>query len=69
MDLSEKQQFSLKIWSPKAGINVRFAIEKEGGDAGLNLGIDQTLEVAEEWVTLTYDFTGIVDPSNPYSNP
>lgn len=66
MDLSEKQQFSLKIWSPKAGINVRFAIEKEGGDAGLNLGIDQTLEVAEEWVTLTYDFTGIVDPSNPY---
>ncbi|UCE68569.1 MAG: hypothetical protein JSW57_08920 [Flavobacteriaceae bacterium] len=66
MDLSEKQQFSIKIWSPKAGINVRFAIEKEQGDAGLNLGIDQTLEVAEEWVTLTYDFTGIVDPSNPY---
>ncbi|MGA9238623.1 MAG: hypothetical protein WBV75_06130, partial [Robiginitalea sp.] len=66
MDLSVDQVFKVNIWSPKAGVNVRFQIEKEGGDAGLNLFIDQTVDVAEEWVTLTYDFRGIVDPANAY---
>lgn len=66
MDLSMDQVFKINIWSPKAGINVRFQIEKEGSDASPNLFVDQTLEVAEEWVTLTFDFRGIVDPSIPY---
>ncbi|MEJ2584140.1 MAG: hypothetical protein P8Z38_03580 [Robiginitalea sp.] len=66
MDLSVDQVFKVNIWSPKAGINVRFQIEKEGGDAGLNLFIDQTVDVAEQWVTLTYDFRGVVDPANAY---
>lgn len=67
MDLSASQLFSIKIWSPKAGINVRFQLEKEGGNGTPpTYQIDQTLETANEWVTLTYDFSGVINPSDGY---
>ncbi|WP_297703697.1 hypothetical protein [uncultured Eudoraea sp.] len=65
MDISTSQSFSFKIWSPKAGINVRFQIEKEGGGA-VTYQLDQTLATANSWVTLTYDFSGIVNPADGY---
>ncbi len=66
MDLSTNQRFSLKFWSPKAGINVRFQIEKEGGGGGATLFVDQTVDTANEWVTLSFDFTGIVNGTDAY---
>ncbi len=65
IDLSTTQSFTFKIWSPKAGINVRLQLEKEGGGP-VTYQIDQTLATADEWVSLTYDFTGIVDPADGY---
>jgi hypothetical protein len=65
-DISTTQQFTFKIWSPKAGINVRFQIEKEGGGGGPTVFIDQTLATANEWVSLTYDFSGLVNVADAY---
>ena len=66
IDLSTTQQFTFKIWSPKAGINVRMQLEKEGGGGGPTLFIDQTLNTANSWVSMTFDFTGIINPSDAY---
>ena len=66
IDLSQGTSFSFKFYSPKAGINVRFQLEKEGSDASPNISIDQTVSEANTWVTLTFDFDGIIDVNNPY---
>ncbi|MFT7188509.1 MAG: hypothetical protein ACI9AV_001777 [Sediminicola sp.] len=64
IELSTKKTFSLKVYSPKAGINVRFQLEKEGvGGSGFSL--DQTVTTANQWVTLTYDFSAI-NATNAY---
>ncbi len=66
IDISGTQQFTFKIWSPKAGINVRFQLEKEGGGGGPTVFVDQTLATANQWVSLTYDFTGLVNTADAY---
>lgn len=65
IDLSASQAFTFKIWSPKAGINVRLQLEKEGGGP-VTYQLDQTVATADEWVSVTFDFTGIVDPADGY---
>ncbi len=66
IDFSSKTTFTIKIWSPKAGINVRFQLEKEGGGGGPTVSLDQTVANANEWTTLTFDFSGVVNPSEAY---
>ncbi|MBT8264403.1 MAG: hypothetical protein KJN75_03625, partial [Muriicola sp.] len=66
IDLSSSQSFTFKIWSPKAGINVRMQLEKEGGGGGPTVFVDQTLATANTWVELTYDFSGVVNTSDSY---
>ena len=66
IDLSQGTTFSFKMWSPKAGINVRFQLEKEGADSPANVALDQTITEANQWVTLTYDFSALVDASAGY---
>ena len=66
MDLSQGLKFSFKMWSPKAGINVRFQLEKEGDDSVPNVFIDKTITEANQWVTLTYDFSDQIDASGTY---
>ncbi len=64
IDLSTKKTFSLKVYSPKAGINVRFQLEKEG-DQSSAFPVDRTVNTANQWVTLTFDFSAI-NASNAY---
>ncbi|MGB5237691.1 MAG: hypothetical protein WBN59_08670, partial [Flavobacteriaceae bacterium] len=66
IDLNSTQQFTFKIWSPKAGINVRMTLEKEGGGGGPTVTLDQTLTTANTWVELTYDFSSLVNVSDAY---
>ena len=66
IDLSQGTTFSFKMWSPKAGINVRFQLEKEGEENPANVFIDETITEANQWVTLTYDFSALVDPADGY---
>ncbi|TRX54905.1 PKD domain-containing protein [Fulvivirga sp. M361] len=58
IDLGNGLIFKVKIWSPKAGINVRMRLELEPGDIDPPaFEIFQTLTPANEWVTLTFDFS------------
>ena len=68
IDFAKGTKFTLKICSPIAGVNVRFQIEdKVGAIAGaLSYFVDQTVNTANEWVTLTFDFKSQVDPSFTY---
>ncbi|KAA2218662.1 PKD domain-containing protein [Maribacter flavus] len=50
--------FKMKIWSPNAGVNVRFQLEKEGNQGPIvTYNVDQTVTEANTWVELTFDFS------------
>lgn len=50
--------FTFKIWSPNAGINVRFQLEKEGNQGPIvTYSLDQMVSDANTWVELTFDFS------------
>jgi len=66
IDLSQGTSFSFKFWSPKAGVNVKLQLEKEGGSGGPTVSLDQTVTVANQWVTLTFDFDGVVNSADAY---
>ncbi|MEM7106296.1 MAG: glycoside hydrolase family 2 TIM barrel-domain containing protein [Bacteroidota bacterium] len=55
--------FKINIWSPNAGVDICFKLE--GGTAP-ELEIIETLETANEWVTLTFDFTDKVNTTDSY---
>ncbi len=63
IDLSKGTVFTVKMWSPNAGINVRFQLE---GGAAPAYEVFQTISDANQWVTLTFDFTSQVNPSDTY---
>jgi len=59
IDPSAGNTFKVKMWSPKANINVRFQLEKEGNQGPIpTYQVDQTLTEANTWVELTFDFSG-----------
>jgi len=69
VDLANGQMFTIKIWSPEAGVNVRFQLEDNDNTGAGNptTNRDVTVPVANEWVTLTFDFTvpdGTGDPGS-----
>ena len=64
IDLANGFIFKMKIWSPKAGIKVRMRLEQEPGVVDPPAyELFQTVDTANEWVTLTFDFsaTGAAD--------
>jgi hypothetical protein len=63
IDLANGTVLTMKIWSPKAGITVRFQLE---GGAAPAYEVFQTVDKANEWVTLTFDFTSQVNASDTY---
>ncbi|MEB8344759.1 hypothetical protein OO010_01780 [Flavobacteriaceae bacterium KMM 6898] len=66
IDFSSKTSFSIKVWSPKPNVNIRFQIEKEGGGGGATQFVDQTVVNANEWVTLTFDFGSLINSADAY---
>ncbi|MGB0522261.1 MAG: DUF5011 domain-containing protein, partial [Flammeovirgaceae bacterium] len=58
IDANAGNVFKFKIWSPNAGINIRFQLEKEGNQGPIpTYNIDQTLNTANQWVEMTFDFS------------
>jgi hypothetical protein len=64
IDLSSSQKLRMKIWSPKANIPIRVALETSGG--GNQIFVDATVTSANEWVELEWDFGGVYNPALNY---
>ena len=56
IDFSTSEKISINTWSPKADIPVRLKLE---GAGGAFLELDANTTVANQWETLTWDFTGL----------
>jgi len=63
IDLANGTVFTVKVWSPTAGITVRFQLE---GGAAPAYEVFQTIPTANQWVTLTFDFTSQVNTADTY---
>ena len=66
IDFTSKTSFSIKVWSPKPNVNIRFQLEKEGGGGGATQFVDKTVVNANEWVTLTFDFGSLINITDAY---
>lgn len=64
MDLSTTQKLRIKVWSPKANIPIRVALETAGG--GNQIFIDANVTTANTWEELEFDFAGNYDPGLDY---
>ena len=64
IDFSGSQKMRVKVWSPKANIPVRFALETAGG--GNQVFVDANIPVANEWVELEFDFGSVYNPALDY---
>ncbi|MGM1057552.1 MAG: carbohydrate binding domain-containing protein [Bacteroidota bacterium] len=68
VDLANGMVFKVKVWSPKAGILIRLRLEQEEGvTQPPAYEVFQTLATANEWVTLTFDFTDQAMSSYTYT--
>lgn len=56
IDLSTKQTFSMKVWSPSAGETIKLKLE-DSADPNIAAEVDATTTVAEGWETLTFTFS------------
>jgi hypothetical protein len=56
IDFSESESISIKTWSPKADIPVRLKLE--AADPAVFVELDVNTTAANQWETLTWDFTG-----------
>jgi hypothetical protein len=63
IDFSSLTKIKMKVWSPAAGITVKFKMEKLS-DPNINTERDAVTTVANGWEELTYDFSGIVNSNN-----
>ncbi|MEM1119542.1 MAG: IPTL-CTERM sorting domain-containing protein [Bacteroidota bacterium] len=57
IDFSIGTELKVKVYSPKAGINVRLKLEQVG-DPSTFQELDATVNATNTWEELTYDFTG-----------
>lgn len=65
IDFSTSSSISLKSYSPKANIPVRLALENQ--ITGNQIVVDVNTTVQNTWETLTFDFTGLLDPAISYN--
>ncbi|MES2850505.1 MAG: hypothetical protein V4685_15705, partial [Bacteroidota bacterium] len=63
IDFSALTKIKMKVWSPAAGITVKFKMENLA-NSNINAERDATTTVANAWEELTYDFSGIVNSNN-----
>jgi len=63
IDFSSLTKIKMKVWSPAAGITVKFKMEQLS-DPNINTERDAVTTVANGWEELTYDFSGIVNSNN-----
>lgn len=66
IDLSQTQKLSMKVWSPKAGIPIRLAMERTDGGAD-QVFVDVNTTTSNEWEELEFDFSGVADNSTNYN--
>ena len=64
IDFSSSQLMRMKVWSPKANIPIRMALETAGG--GNQIFVDVNVPVANEWTELEFDFSGVFNPGLSY---
>lgn len=64
IDFSTNNAFSMKVFSPRVGVPVLFKIEN-ADNGGINMEKEVSTTVANQWETLTFDFTGAA--SDTYS--
>lgn len=64
IDLSTSQKLRMKVWSPKANIPIRVALETAGG--GNQIFIDANTTTSNEWEELEFDYSGVYNPSLDY---
>ncbi len=64
IDFSTSQKMRLKVYSPKANIPVRMALELAGG--GGQVFVDANVTVANEWTELEFDFASVINPAANY---
>lgn len=63
IDFSTMQKITIKIFSPIAGAIVKLKLENFT-NADINTELDAVTTVANQWETLTYNFTGINNANN-----
>lgn len=63
INFATMQKIKMKVWSPQAGIVVKFKMENLT-NSSINTELDATTTVANGWEELTFDFTGIVNSNN-----
>ena len=63
IDFSALTHIKMKVWSPAAGITVKFKMENLA-NSNINIERDATTTVANGWEELTYDFGGIINSNN-----
>ena len=66
IDFSQTQKLSMKVWSPKAGIPIRFALERNDGSAA-QVFVDVNTTTSNEWEEIVFDFNGVADSSVDYN--
>lgn len=66
IDFSMTQKLSVKIWSPKAGIPLRLALERNDGGAA-QVFVDVNTTTSNEWEELVFDFSGVANSSVDYN--
>ncbi len=66
IDFSLSEQLKVKVWSPKLGIPVRLAVENSGGGVPQQF-VDVNTTTTDQWEELTFDFSGLTDPSLEYN--
>jgi hypothetical protein len=64
INLQQSTEFKLKVWSPRAGAKLLFKLENND-NAGQNFEQERTIDVANQWVELTYDFS-VANRTNMY---
>ena len=64
IDFSTTQKFSVKVYSPKEGINVLLKVENSA-DGGINKEVQVKTTKTGQWEELIFDFSGI-DTSKEY---
>jgi hypothetical protein len=64
IDLSDEQVINLKVYSPKANIPIRMALESAGG--GNQVTVDVNAYSSDEWIELEFNFSEVIDPNIDY---
>ncbi|MGB3590771.1 MAG: hypothetical protein WBA16_03715 [Nonlabens sp.] len=64
IDFSTTQKIRMKVYSPKAGIPVRMALEELGG--GSQIVQDAVVLFENEWNEIEFDFSGVYNPAVNY---